>query len=96
MSTAAPIVEKKRRGRKKGYKVLKKPQDVAAVCDVRPAPFEDPSPDPRRETTGLAIDEHNPVMQVMATEWERLEAVIQDARSKQAYLEELVEKAKAS
>lgn len=89
---AEPV--KKRRGRKKGCKAQKK--DVTVLHEVRPAPFEDPSPDPRREPAGLAIDEHNPVMQVMATEWERLEAVIQDARSKQAYLEELVEKAKAS
>lgn len=85
---------KKTRGRKKGYKVQKK--NVAAVCDVRPNHVEDPDPVRHRESSVLAIDERNPFVLAVAKEWERLEAVIEDARSKQVYLQKWVEREKAS
>lgn len=93
MSTV-PIVEKKKRGRKKGFKVKKK--NSQAQPAVRADSVVPLHPSATENVPRLVIDERNPLMQVMAEEWERLEGIIEDARSRQAYLKELVEKAKAS
>lgn len=91
MAVATPIAEKKVRGRKKGYKVKKQAPEFQKGTPA----VESPRTVTSEESLVRAVDERNPVLQVMAKEWERLEAVIQDARSKQGYLQELVEKAKS-